>query len=77
MSKRAILTRIIIPTLLIFGLIIFLVNNPRESATELILAQQRIDFGVLPEWEGPRHTVRNRTECRQKHAPYPKGSHRL
>lgn len=53
MSKRAILTYIIIPTLLISGLIIFLVNNPRESATELILAQQHIDFGTLPEWEGP------------------------
>ncbi|MDE0399018.1 MAG: DUF1573 domain-containing protein [Candidatus Poribacteria bacterium] len=53
MSKRAILTRIIIPALLISGLIIFLVNNPRESATELILAQQHIDFGILPEWEGP------------------------
>ena len=53
MSKRAILTTIIIPTLLISGLIIVLVNNPRESATELILAQQHIDFGTLPEWEGP------------------------
>ena len=53
MSKRTILTRIIIPALLISGLIIFLVNNPRESATELILAQQHIDFGILPEWEGP------------------------
>ena len=53
MSKRAILTTIIIPTLLISGLIIFLINNPRESATELILAQQHIDFGTLPEWEGP------------------------
>jgi len=53
MSKRAILTLIIIPALLISGLIIFLVNNPRESATELILAQQHIDFGTLPEWEGP------------------------
>ena len=53
MSKRAILTLIIIPALLISGLIIFLVNNPRESATELILVQQHIDFGILPEWEGP------------------------
>ena len=53
MSKRAILTRIIIPALLISGLIIVLVNNPRESATELILAQQHIDFGTLPEWKGP------------------------
>ena len=53
MSKRTILTYIIIPTLLISGLIIVLVNNPRESATELILAQQHIDFGILPEWEGP------------------------
>lgn len=53
MSKRAILTRIIIPALLISGLIIVLLNNPREPATELILAQQHIDFGILPEWEGP------------------------
>ena len=53
MSKRAILTYIIIPTLLISGLIIVLVNNPRESATELILAQQHINFGTLSEWEGP------------------------
>lgn len=53
MSKRAILTCIIIPTLLISGLIIVLVNNPQEPATELILAQQHIDFGILPEWEGP------------------------
>ena len=52
MSKRAILTYIIIPTLLISGLIIVLLNNPQESPTELILAQQRIDFGTLPEWEG-------------------------
>ena len=52
MSKRAILTRIVIPALLISGLIIVLLNNPRESATELILAQQHIDFGILPEWEG-------------------------
>jgi hypothetical protein len=53
MSKRKILTLIVIPILLISGLIIVLVNNPRESATGLILAQQHIDFGVLPEWEGP------------------------
>ena len=53
MSKRAILTRIIIPALLISGLIIVLVNNPQESATELVLAQQHIDFGTLPEWKGP------------------------
>ena len=52
MSKRTILTYIIIPALLISGLIIFLVNNPQESATELVLAQQHIDFGILPEWEG-------------------------
>ena len=53
MSKRAILTYIIIPVLLISGLIIFLVNNPRESDPELLLERQHIDFGVLPEWEGP------------------------
>jgi len=52
MSKRRILTLIVIPVLLISGLIIILVNNPRESTATLILAQQRIDFGTLPEWEG-------------------------
>lgn len=52
MSKRRILTLIVIPVLLIFGLIIILVNNPRKSTATLILAQQRIDFGTLPEWEG-------------------------
>lgn len=52
MSKRRIFTLIVIPVLLISGLIIVLVNNPRESAATLILAQQRIDFGTLPEWEG-------------------------
>ena len=53
MPKRKILTLIVIPVLLISGLIIVLINNPREPATELILAQQHIDFGTLPEWEGP------------------------
>ncbi|RKU13089.1 hypothetical protein C6503_16195 [Candidatus Poribacteria bacterium] len=53
MSKRAILTYIIIPTLLISGLIIVLLNNPQESTTELVLESQHIDFGTLPEWEGP------------------------
>ena len=52
MSKRKILTLIIIPILLISGLIIVLINNPRESTATLIFAQQRIDFGTLPEWEG-------------------------
>ena len=53
MSKRAILTYIIIPALLIAGLIIFLINNRQEPAPELLLEQQHIDFGVLPEWKGP------------------------
>ena len=53
MSKRRIFTLIVIPVLLIAGLIIFLRNNPRESATELVLESQHIDFGILPEWEGP------------------------
>ncbi len=52
MSKRRILTLIVIPVLLISGLITVLINNPREPSTTLILAQQRIDFGTLPEWEG-------------------------
>ena len=52
MFKRRILTLIVIPVLLISGLIIVLVNNPRESTPALIFTQQRIDFGTLPEWEG-------------------------
>lgn len=53
MSKRKILTTIIIPALLISGLIIFLINNWQGSPAELILTQQQIHFGTLPEWEGP------------------------
>jgi len=53
MSKRTILTTIIIPTLLISGLIVFLINNRQPPAAELILTQQQIHFGTLPEWEGP------------------------
>ena len=53
MSKRTIITTIIIPILLISGLIIFLINNQQEPAAELVLAQQQIHFGTLPEWEGP------------------------
>ena len=58
-SKRRILTLIVIPVLLISGLIIVLVNNPRESATELVLEPQHINFGTLPEWEG--HVTRSVT----------------
>lgn len=53
MSKRTLLTTIIIPVLLISGLIIFLINNRQGPAAELILTPQRIHFGTLPEWEGP------------------------
>ncbi|MCG9133956.1 DUF1573 domain-containing protein [Candidatus Poribacteria bacterium] len=63
MSKRAILTLIIIPALLIAGLIFVLVNNPPGTTAELVLEQQHIDFGTLPEWEGPvtqSITARNR-----------------
>ena len=53
MSKRTILTTIIIPALLISGLIGFLINNRQPSAAELVLTHQQIHFGTLPEWEGP------------------------
>ena len=53
MSKRTILTTIIIPVLLLSGLIIILINNSQEPSAELILAHQQIHFGTLPEWEGP------------------------
>jgi len=50
-SRRTILTTIIIPGLLISGLILFLVNNQREFPGELVLSQNQIDFGMVPEWE--------------------------
>ena len=53
MSRRTILTTIIIPVLLIFGLIVVLVNNRQASPAELVLAQRQIHFGTLPEWKGP------------------------
>lgn len=53
MSKRTILTLIIIPALLIAGLILVLINNPPRTTAELVLERQHIDFGTLPEWEGP------------------------
>lgn len=53
MSKRTILTTIIIPLLLISGLIAVLINNPQNPSPELVLAQHHINFGTLPEWEGP------------------------
>ena len=53
MSKRTILTTIIIPALLISALIVFLVNNRQPPSAELVLTQQQVHFGMLPEWEGP------------------------
>ena len=52
MSRRKILTTIIIPALLISGLIIILVNNQREFPGKLVFSQERLDFGTVPEWEG-------------------------
>lgn len=52
MTRRSILTTIIIPILLISGLIIFLINNRREYPGEFVLTQDRLDFGTVPEWEG-------------------------
>ena len=53
MSRRTILTTIIIPVLLISGLVVILVNNRQASPAELVLAQQQVHFGTLPEWKGP------------------------
>lgn len=52
MSRRAILTTIIIPCLLISGLIIILINNQQVVSGELSLDQTSIDFGTVPEWKG-------------------------
>ena len=53
MSKRTLLTTIIIPILLVSGLIVFLINNRQAPSAELVLTPQQIHFGTLPEWEGP------------------------
>ncbi len=77
MTRRSILTTIIIPILLISGLIIFLINNLREYPGELVLSQERLDFGTVPEWKGqvsqtvnarnvgktPIHITRIQTGC--------------
>ena len=52
MSKRSIITKIIIPVLLISVLVIVLVNNQQEYPGELVLIQDKVDFGTIPEWEG-------------------------
>ncbi len=53
MSKRTLLTTVIIPILLISGLIVFLINNRQGPSAELVLTSQQVHFGTLPEWEGP------------------------
>ncbi len=69
MSKRTILTTVIIPILLFSGLIIVLINNPQEPSPELILTQDQVDFGPLPEWEGPvtRSVIARNTSKNTRH----------
>ena len=52
MSKRSLLTILIIPGLLISGLVIFLINNRQAAPAVLALTNQQVHFGTLPEWEG-------------------------
>ena len=52
MSKRSVITTIIIPVLFILIVVIVLVNNQREYPGELVFAQDKVDFGTIPEWEG-------------------------
>lgn len=52
MSKRKILTTIILPAILISVLIIVIVNNRQEKSGELVLSVKQLDFGTIPEWEG-------------------------
>lgn len=54
MSKRKILTTIILPALLISALMIIIINNQRELHGELVLEENHHDFGIVPEWEGRR-----------------------
>ena len=52
MSKRSIITTIIIPVLLISVLVIVIVNNQQEFPGELVFTQDKVNFGAIPEWEG-------------------------
>lgn len=52
MSKRKILTTIIIPAILISALIIVIINNQQDTSGELVLSSQELDFGTVPEWKG-------------------------
>ena len=52
MSKRSVITTIIIPVLLISVLVIVIVNNQREYPGELVFAQNKVNFGTIPEWKG-------------------------
>ena len=52
MSRRSIITTIVIPILLISVLVIVLVNNQQESLGELVLVNDKIDFKTIPEWRG-------------------------
>lgn len=52
MSKRSIITTIIIPAMFISVLFIVIVNNQREYPGELVFAQDKVNFGTIPEWEG-------------------------
>ncbi len=50
--NRSIVTSFLLPVIVIFGVIILLINNQRELPGELVLEQEKIDFGEVPEWEG-------------------------
>lgn len=52
MSKRKILTTIIIPAILISALIIVIINNQQDTSGELVLSSHELDFGTVPEWKG-------------------------
>ena len=52
MSKRSIITTIIIPIILILVLVIVIVNNQQENPGKLVFAQEKVNFGTIPEWEG-------------------------
>lgn len=52
MSKRKIITTIILPAILISALIIVIINNQQDTSGELVLSSQELDFGTVPEWQG-------------------------
>ncbi|MFQ6041242.1 MAG: DUF1573 domain-containing protein [Candidatus Poribacteria bacterium] len=52
MRKKSIVTLFIFPAIVGFFVIILLINKQNKLPGELVLEQEKIDFGEVLEWEG-------------------------